>query len=245
MAEILSLRGLTKTYGAVHAVQDLSFSVEAGSIFGFMGHNGAGKTTTLRMILGLTRPSAGRAEVFGLDAATQGLQIRQRTGFLPASYALPPEMSPRSFLSYVGAIFGQTSAQSAERAERLLRRFELSDVADRRLGTFSTGMAQKVGLAQALMGDPALLLLDEPTSGLDPLGRHDLLELLRGLSRDEGVTVLFSSHILSDVEAICSRAAILHRGKLVAAGELSALKAAHDVQSTDALYLALARQVSP
>ena len=237
----IALSHLTRRFGEVHAVEDVSFSVDAGEIYGFMGHNGAGKTTTLRMLLGLVRPTSGGASVLGLDAVARSLDVRRVTGFLPASYALPPEMTPRSFLAYVAAMSGLDPAVSARRAEALLERFGLLPAAERRLGTFSTGMAQKVGLAQALVGDPRVLLLDEPTAGLDPLGRHDLLELLRELARDHGVTVLFSSHILSDVEAVCRRAAILHRGRLVAAGDLDGLKAAHGVATTDDLYLALAR----
>jgi ABC-2 type transport system ATP-binding protein len=236
------LRGLTRHYGEVRAVDDVSFEVAPGEIFGFMGHNGAGKTTTLRMLLGLTRPTAGSASVAGRDVVADSLGVRRVTGFLPASYALPPEMTPRSFLVYVGALFGLGLGEARARADRLLETFDLTSVAERKLGTFSTGMTQKVGLAQALVGEPSVLLLDEPTAGLDPLGRHELLELLRGLARDRGVTVLFSSHILTDVEALCRSVAILHRGRLVASGDLAALKAAEGVDSTDALYLALARR---
>ena len=238
----IELEGLTKAFGDVQAVRDVSFSVGEGEIFGFMGHNGAGKTTTLRMLLGLTRPTSGRARVLGREVVAESLEVRRVTGFLPASYALPPEMTARTFLEYVGALFGLTAAEGTRRSEELLARFRLEGAADRKLRTFSTGMTQKVGLAQALMGAPRVLLLDEPTAGLDPLGRHDLLELLREAAREQGVTVLFSSHILSDVEALCERVAILHRGRLVATGELAALKAAERVSTTDELYLALARR---
>lgn len=244
MMHAIELEGLTKFYGKVRSVEDLSFTVAAGEIHGFLGHNGAGKTTTLRMLLGLTPPTRGRARVLGHDVVTESLAIRRVCGFLPASYALPRDMTARKFLLYVGALFSLDPRTARERADALIARFGLSEAAERRLGGFSTGMTQKIGLAQALINEPRILFLDEPTSGLDPIGRHELLALLRTLSEEQGVTVFFSSHILSDVEAVCRRVAILHQGRLLANGELSKLKAEHGAASTDELYLALARQVS-
>jgi ABC-2 type transport system ATP-binding protein len=238
----IEIEGLCKSFAAVRAVEDLSLSVAEGEIFGFMGHNGAGKTTTLRMLLGLTPPTSGRARVLGRDVVAETLAVRRVCGYLPADYALPPDMTARGFLEYVGAMFGLPRRLGADRADELLARFGLAAAADRRLRGFSTGMTQKVGLAQALVGDPRVLLLDEPTSGLDPLGRHELLELLRGLSRDRGVTVVFSSHILSDVETLCRRVAVLHHARRIACGELAALKAAHGAATMDDLYLALVRR---
>ena len=240
----IELRSLTKRFGSIVAVDGISLSVRRGDIFGFMGHNGAGKTTTLRMLLGLTRPTAGSARVLGLDATRVPIEIRRVTGYLPASYALPPDMTARRFLEYVGAMFALPRDVVAARVDDLLRRFDLGGVADRSLRGFSTGMTQKVGLAQALIAEPQLLLLDEPTSGLDPLGRHDLLELLRSLARDRGTTVVFSSHILSDVEALCSRVAIMHAARLVACGDVAALKEEHRARTMDDLYLAVARKAA-
>ncbi len=237
----IEVRGLTKRYGAVSAVEDLHFDVEPGAIFGFMGHNGAGKTTTLRMLLGLARPSAGSARVLGHDVAKDNLAVRRLSGFLPATYSLPPQMTARSFLRYVGAMFALPRGVVEERAAALIHRFGLDENADRPLRGFSTGMTQKVGLAQALINEPRVLMLDEPTSGLDPLGRHDLLALLRGLAEERGVTILFSSHILSDVEALCRRVAVLHHGRLIACGEVDALKESQGVRTMDELYLRLAR----
>jgi ABC-2 type transport system ATP-binding protein len=242
----IEILGLSKRFGSVTAVDNLSFTVETGEIFGFMGHNGAGKTTTLRMLLGLTLPTAGSARVLGHEIGRDGgraiLEVRRVTGYLPASYTLPPHMTARQFLNYVGAMFALPQKTVEARAVDLLARFGLEQAADRPLRGFSTGMAQKVGLAQALINEPRLLLLDEPTSGLDPLGRHDLLELLRGLSRERGVTVMFSSHILSDVEALCSRVAVLHQARLVACGSLDALKSQHGARTMDELYLSLVRK---
>ncbi|MEZ4451828.1 MAG: ABC transporter ATP-binding protein [Nannocystaceae bacterium] len=244
-SDAIAVHHLGKRYGAVQAVDDLSFTVEAGEIFGFMGHNGAGKTTTLRMLLGLTRPTSGRASVLGHDVAAATLEVRRVAGYLPAAYALPPDMSAREFLRYVAAMFSIPAATAEARVEALLRRFGLVDAADRKLRGFSTGMTQKVGLAQALINEPRVLFLDEPTSGLDPLGRHELLEHLRELARDHGVTVVFSSHILSDVETLCRRVAVLHHARLIASGEVTALKAEHGATTMDDLYLALVRRPHP
>ncbi len=237
----IELESLTKQFGSVIAVDRVSLSIPRGDIFGFMGHNGAGKTTTLRMLLGLTRPTAGRASVLGHDVTRAPLEIRRLTGYLPASYALPPDMTARRFLHYVGAMFALPRDVVGTRIEELLETFDLGRAADRPLRGFSTGMTQKVGLAQALINDPELLLLDEPTSGLDPLGRHDLLELLRSLARDRGTTIVFSSHILSDIEALCERVAIMHEARLVARGEVAALKETYRARTMDDLYLAVVR----
>ncbi len=237
----ISVRNLGKRFGQVMAVSDLSFSVAQGEIFGFMGHNGAGKTTTLRMLLGLTRPTGGSASVLGHDIVERSLDVRRVSGYLPAEYALPPDMTAREFLHYVAAMYSIPRADAAERAGALLERFGLLGVADRKLRGFSTGMTQKVGLAQALINRPRVLLLDEPTSGLDPLGRHELLEHLRELSREQGVTVVFSSHILSDVETLCHRVAALHHARLIACDEIARLKQRHAAATMDDLYLALVR----
>ncbi len=238
----IEIEGLSKRFGAVRAVEAVHMTVAPGEIFGLMGHNGAGKTTLLRLLLGLTPPSAGHARVLGHDVATDVLAVRRLCGYLPADYALPPDMTPRQFLAYVAAMFSLPAAMAEARAETWLRRLGLLGAADRRLRGFSTGMAQKVGVAQALINEPRVLLFDEPTSGLDPLGRHDLLELLRELARDHGVTIVFSSHILSDVETLCRRVAAMHHGRLIACDEVAALKQAHGVATMDDLYLALVRR---
>jgi ABC-2 type transport system ATP-binding protein len=241
MSAAIEIEGLTKRFGAVCAVDGLSLRVEPGEVFGFMGHNGAGKTTTLRMLLGLTPPTSGTARVLGRDVVRETLAVRRVCGYLPADYALPPDMTAREFLVYVAAMFGVVGAAARGRADALIGQFGLQAAADRKLRGFSTGMTQKVGLAQALINEPRVLLLDEPTSGLDPLGRHELLELLRGLAQG-GTTVVFSSHILSDVESLCRRVAVMHHARLIACDEVGALKAAHGVTTMDDLYLALVRR---
>ncbi|MEO8083212.1 MAG: ABC transporter ATP-binding protein [Ardenticatenales bacterium] len=238
----IKITALTKRYARVTAVDDVSFDVADGEIFGLMGHNGAGKTTLLRMLLGLTPPTAGTATVLGHDVARDAIDVRRASGYLPASYSLPPDMTARQFLHYIGAMFALPRDVVSARVATLLGQFGLEDAADRSLRGFSTGMTQKVGLAQALINEPRLLLLDEPTSGLDPLGRHDLLTFLREIATSRGVTILFSSHILSDIEAICSRVAVLHQARLVACGEVAALKAQHGAATMDELYLNIVRE---
>lgn len=238
----IEIKDLTKRFGSFTAVDRVSFSVEPGEIFGFLGHNGAGKTTTLRMLLGLTPPTSGSAAVMGHDIVRHTQEVRHASGFLPASYALPPDMSARELLIYVGAMFGMSLGDAGRRADVLLSRFELTPFAHRKLRSFSTGMAQKVGMAQALVNEPRVLLLDEPTSGLDPIGRHELLMLLRSLSAEHGVTILFSSHILSDIETLCKRVAVLHHSRLIAFGDVDELRRAHGAATMEDLYLALARR---
>jgi ABC-2 type transport system ATP-binding protein len=187
----IEIRGLSKAFGDTLAVDDVSFAVRPGEIFGFMGHNGAGKTTTIRMLLGLLRPTRGEARVLGHDIVRDSLAIRRLSGYLPGDYALPKEMSARQFLRYIGAMFGFAGVPLERRIEALLELFGLAAVADQRLGAFSSGMMQKVGLAQALINEPRVLLLDEPTAGLDPIGRQELLDLIVRLARNDGVTVLF------------------------------------------------------
>jgi len=235
------LENLSKNFGQFKAVENVSLQVQSGDVFGFMGHNGAGKTTTLHMLLGLLKPSSGQARVLGHDIVKDSLKIRRLCGFLPANYSLPKDMTPHSFLTYIAAMFGEGGPKIQGRIAELLERFGLSAVANKKLGGFSTGMSQKVGLAQALLNQPRLLFLDEPTAGLDPLGRHDLLKYIQSLAQDQGVTVLFSTHILSDIESICQDVAILHQGRLLANGPLQALKTAHQSEKMDDLYLKLVR----
>jgi ABC-2 type transport system ATP-binding protein len=239
--DAIELFGLSKWYGDTPAVEGVTFTVRRGEIFGFMGHNGAGKTTTIRMLLGLLRPTGGSARVLGYDIVAQSLAIRRISGYLPGDYALPKEMSARDFLRYIGAMFGFSGPALEKRIAALLEQFGLDGAADKRLGTFSSGMTQKVGLAQALLNRPRVLLLDEPTAGLDPIGRHDTLALIRQLAKDHDVTVLFSTHILSDIERVCERVAILHHGRLLAYAELAELKRSQGVAQMDDLYLALVR----
>jgi ABC-2 type transport system ATP-binding protein len=235
----IEIRALSKDFGNTRAIDDLSFSVRCGDIFGFMGHNGAGKTTTIRILLGLLSPTSGTATIFDHDIIKDSLDVRRICGYSPDGYGLPKELTARQFLRYVGSMFGMSVEILERRINELLALFHLADVADRKLATYSSGMTQKVGLAQALINEPRLLLLDEPTSGLHPIGRQEFLELIRSLSREHGVTTMFSTHILSDVERLCERVAVLHQGRLIASGNLSELKELHRMRRMDELYTSL------
>jgi ABC-2 type transport system ATP-binding protein len=238
----IRIEGLTKQFKDVTAVDQVSFNVGAGEIYGFMGHNGAGKTTTIKMLLGLVKPSAGSASVLGYDIDRDSLEVRRLSGYMPGSYALPKEMKAVAFLRYIASMFSIPKEVAKARIDELLALFDLTAVADKKLGGYSSGMTQKIGLAQALINEPRVLFLDEPTAGLDPLGRHEFLQHIKHLARDKGVTVLFSTHILSDIESVCESVAILHRGQLVAEGRLDQLKRDHGETNMDELYLKLVRQ---
>jgi ABC-2 type transport system ATP-binding protein len=204
------------------ALERLTLEVRAGETFGFLGPNGAGKTTTLKLLMQLVFPTAGRAEIMGRPLGD--LAVKRRIGYLPENPYFYDYLTAEELLTYFAALFGYRASERAHRAGRLLD--EVGIGAERRLPLrkFSKGMLQRVGIAQALVNDPELVILDEPMSGLDPLGRRDVRALILRL-RDRGCTVFFSSHVLSDAEALCSRVGILARGRLVASGDLSEMLA--------------------
>jgi ABC-2 type transport system ATP-binding protein len=204
----------------VRAVVDLSLEVRRGEIFGLLGPNGAGKTTTIKMLLGFVRPTAGQATVAGYPAGS--LASRRRLGYLPENPALYEYLNGIEYLRFAGRLSGLSRADAARSAELLLGKVGLAGRADRAIRRFSKGMVQRLGLAQALIADPEIVILDEPMSGLDPIGRKDVRDLIFSL-RGEGRTVLFSTHILSDVEAICDRIGIIAEGRLTDCGTLSSL----------------------
>jgi ABC-2 type transport system ATP-binding protein len=209
----IALRGITKKYGRFVAVRNLHLEVFPGEIFGFLGLNGAGKTTTLRILLDLLRPSAGKAFVFGRDCQRQGLEARAVVGYLPGELGFYGDMTGLELLDLLARL-GRYAVRPEYRAE-LLDRLQLSKSdLGRKLREYSTGMKRKLGLVQALQGDPTLLILDEPTEGLDPLMQESFYEILFNVQR-RGRTVFMSSHVLSEVERICSRIALLRRGELV------------------------------
>ena len=223
----IRLQELTKDYAVgfwrprpVRALDGVSLDVEPGEVLGFLGPNGAGKTTTLKLLMQLIYPTSGWAEILGRPAGD--VETRRQLGFLPELPYFYDNLTGEELLVYFGGLFGLSAADARRRAATLLDRVGLGSERRRRLRRYSKGMLQRVGLAQALVNDPAVVFLDEPMSGLDPVGRRDTRELIREL-RDEGRTVFFSSHILSDAEALCDRVAILVKGRLVATGRLADL----------------------
>jgi ABC-2 type transport system ATP-binding protein len=206
----------------VRAVKDLSLAVRRGEIFGLLGPNGAGKTTAIKMLLGFVRPTRGTAAIAGHPAGS--LASRRRLGYLPENPALYEFLTGEEYLRFAGQLSGLSAHEARERGKKLLERVGLAGRADRSIRRFSKGMVQRLALAQALIGDPEIVVLDEPMSGLDPIGRKDVRDLILAL-REEGRTVLFSTHILSDVEAICDRVAIIVDGVLTDCGALADLVA--------------------
>jgi len=227
----LATEGLTKDYTigfwrnrTYRALDRLTLAVDSGEVFGFLGPNGAGKTTTLKLLMQLVFPTSGRAEILGRPLGD--LAVKQRIGYLPENPYFYDYLTAEELLTYFAALFGYSRGECRARATRLLD--EVGIGAERRLQLrkFSKGMLQRVGIAQALINDPELVIFDEPMSGLDPLGRRDVRALILKL-RDRGCTVFFSSHVLSDAEALCNRVAILANGRLVATGRLSDMHAFH------------------
>jgi ABC-2 type transport system ATP-binding protein len=219
---LIETRDLRKAYGSLVAVQGLNLAVGAGEVFGFLGPNGAGKTTTVKMLLGLVHPTSGEALV--LERRPGEPRAMARIGFLPEHFRFPPWLSAYNFLDLHGQLYGLSSAERRARIPLLLERVGLGGRSRSRLGEFSKGMQQRVGLAQALLNQPSLVFLDEPTSGLDPVGRYEVREIIREL-RSQGVTVFLNSHYLSEVEVTCDRVGIVKGGRLVRVGTLDELTA--------------------
>src|SRR6187402_1103427 len=223
--DAIRTEGLTKHYTKgfwrprpYAALEDLTLQVGAGEVFGFLGPNGAGKTTTLKLLMQLVYPSSGRAELLGKPVGD--LSVKRRIGYLPEHPYFYDHLTAEELLRYFAGLFGYSGAERSQRVERLLDDVGIGPERRLQLRKFSKGMLQRVGIAQALINDPELVIFDEPMSGLDPLGRRDVRALILRL-RDRGCTVFFSSHVLSDAEAVCSQVAILARGRLVTAGRLS------------------------
>jgi ABC-2 type transport system ATP-binding protein len=213
MAEhVIETRGLSKRFGDTLAVAELSLEVRAGEVFGFLGPNGAGKTTALKMLLGLVEPSGGEGRVLGRPLGDR--LARAGLGFLPEHFRFQDWLTGRELLHFHGRLHGLGGAALRARAEELLARVDLLDAARRPIRSYSKGMMQRIGLAQALINRPALVLLDEPTSGLDPLGRLLVRDLIREL-RGQGTTVFLNSHLLGEVEATCDRVAFVKQGRIV------------------------------
>ena len=222
---VIEATQLTKRYGDFVAVDALDLTIRRGEVFGLLGPNGAGKTTTILMMLGLTEPSAGSVRVDGLNPSRDPLAVKSRVGYLPDEVGFYTDMTARQNLRYTAMLNRVPRAEVGDRIDQLLTDVGLEDARDKRVGTFSRGMLQRLGLADALVKQPAILVLDEPTVNIDPEGVRELLLLVERLRTDQGVTVLLSSHLLHQVEQVCDRIGVFVRGKLVAAGTIDELAA--------------------
>src|SRR3954449_5128586 len=226
---LIELDEVTKTYGKVSALQSLSVAMPEGAV-GLLGPNGAGKTTMIRTLLGLIDIDSGGGEILGLDIRRERLDIRQAVGFVPEDECLFPGVEGVEFVSYAGELGGMRTKDAMQRAHEVLDYVGLGEARYRKVESYSTGMKQRLKIASAIVHDPRLLILDEPTNGMDPAGRDEILALARDLSRAKGMSLLFSSHLLSDVEAVCEDVVVLGRGRLLAQGRIEDLKEAHDRQ---------------
>jgi len=213
---MIEIEGLTKRFGPLTAVDDLTLSVAKGEVLGFLGPNGAGKSTTMKMITGFLTPSAGRVRVCGHDVETDEIAARSCIGYLPEGAPAYGDMTARQFLHFIAEVRGFKPSRARERIETVVAKTELSDVLDQRIETLSKGFKRRVGLAQAILHDPPVLIMDEPTDGLDPNQKHSVRTLLRTMAAEKAIVV--STHLLEEVEAICTRAVIIDRGQIVADG---------------------------
>jgi ABC-2 type transport system ATP-binding protein len=219
---VIKAEGLTKRYGPNLAVDHIDFEVRAGEIVGILGPNGSGKTTTILMLLGLTEPTAGRAVVAGFDPLRDPLEVKRRVGYLPDQVGFYDGMSARDNLAYTGRLAGLSRQEIDERFVAAVARVGLSAVERARVGTFSQGMRQRLGLAEILMKRPTIAILDEPTTALDPHSTQEFLEMIRGLKAD-GTAVLLSSHHLDQVQSVCDRVALFNRGRIALSGTVTEL----------------------
>ncbi len=234
MTNALAIKGLSKSFGENKVIDDISFDVPEGGVFGFIGANGAGKTTTMKMILGLLPSDGGEILVCGEKVSFGATKTNRHIGYLPDVPEFYGYMRPKEYLRLCGEIVGLDAAANNQRALELLRMVGLSD-ANKRISSFSRGMKQRLGMAQALLNEPKLLICDEPTSALDPVGRKEVLDILRQVKGK--TTVIFSTHILSDVERICDRVAVLGGGRIVLSGTLTELRGRH---KANAIYIEFA-----
>ncbi|HWK80362.1 MAG TPA: ABC transporter ATP-binding protein, partial [Thermomicrobiales bacterium] len=211
---VIEVRGLRKTFGSFVALEGLDLTIPRASV-GLLGANGAGKTTLIRTLLGLIAPDRGTAKVVGYDTQTQGVHVRERVGYMPEADALPSSTTAADFVGHMAEMSGLPSRAARQRAADVLYQVGLEEERYRLIKGFSTGMRQRVKLAQAIVHDPELVFLDEPTAGMDPKGREEMLELVERIYRTMGISVVFSSHILEDIERVCDYVVILDNGRLI------------------------------
>lgn len=220
---IIQLVDLTKQYGEQTAVDRLNLSIYPGEVYGLLGPNGAGKSTTILMMLGLAEPTSGTVTVCGVNSTRDPIQVKRKVGYMPDDVGFYEDMTGLENLLYTGRLNGLSRQEAMDRAKRLLERVGLSDAAEKKAGTYSRGMRQRLGLGEVLIKQPEVIILDEPTLGIDPEGVREFLQLIQQLSRDEGITVLLSSHHLHQVQQICDRVGLFVAGRLLAEGDIHSL----------------------
>jgi len=220
---VVEAQGLAKHYNGLQAVRGLTLSIEEGEIFGLLGPNGSGKTTTILMLLGLTEPNEGSVRICGHDPVRDPLAVKRRVGYLPENVGFYDDLTARENLRFTARLNGMRDRDSAPKIDALLSQVGLEEAADRPVRTFSRGMRQRLGIADVLIKDPEFVILDEPTSGIDPEGANRLLGMIVEMRNSRGMTVLLSSHLLHQVQRICDRVGIMHRGKIVAQGTVDEL----------------------
>ena len=213
---MIEIRNLTKRFAQHTAVDDLSFQVQPGEVLGFLGPNGAGKSTTMKMLTGFLAPTSGTASILGCDIQTQTLEAQRQIGYLPEGAPCYGDMTVRGFLDFIAEVRGFHGAEKKLRVQRAVEQVELEKVLEQSIETLSKGFKRRVGLAQAILHDPRVLILDEPTDGLDPNQKHQVRQLIQGLARDK--IVIISTHILEEVTALCTRAVVIAQGRLLADG---------------------------
>jgi ABC-2 type transport system ATP-binding protein len=220
---IIEITGLTKKYGSVMVVDNLNLDIKEGEIFGLLGPNGAGKSTTIRMILGLTEPTGGAVSVCGLSSTKHPIEVKQKVGYLPEDVGFYKYMSGFDNLMYTARLNKLSNSEAKKRTTELLEMVGLGQEANKKTGAYSRGMKQRLGLADVLMKQPKVIILDEPTLGLDPKGMKELLGQIVELSKQDGITVLFSSHHLHQVQQVCDKVGLFVKGKLIAEGNIQSL----------------------
>ena len=220
---VIELNGLTKKYGSFTAVDNLNLTIRKGEIFGLLGPNGAGKSTTILMMLGLTEPTSGTVEVCGINSTRQPVDVKRKVGYLPEDVGFYDDRTGLENLVYTAQLNGIALDEAKEKALRLLDRVGLADELTKKTGKYSRGMRQRLGLADVLIKSPEMVILDEPTSGIDPAGIREFMELILRLSREEDITVLFSSHHLHQVQQVCDRVGLFIKGQLIAVGDIKSL----------------------
>jgi ABC-2 type transport system ATP-binding protein len=216
MTSMIEIAGLTKRFGPIAAVDGIDLTVARGEVLGFLGPNGAGKSTTMKMVTGYLAPSAGRVSVLGHDIETDAIAAQREIGYLPEGAPAYGDMTPRQFLLFIARVRGFEGADAKARVEAVTAKTELDAVLDQPIDTLSKGFKRRVGLAQAILHNPQVLIMDEPTDGLDPNQKHSVRELIRAMAKEKAIIV--STHLLEEVEAICTRAVIIDRGRVVADG---------------------------